>query len=49
MKNNKFGLRCHRKHFLIHLALEAVTLVAAVATLHEIDKVRRAVRRVERR
>ncbi len=49
MKDHCLGHKGHCKRFLIHLALEVVTLAAAVATIHEVEKVRRAVKRIERR
>ncbi len=49
MKDHCHDHKGHCKRFLIHLALEAITLAAAVATIHEVDRVRRAVKRIERR
>ena len=47
MKSHEKGHHHGHAHFFIHLALEALTLGAAIATLHEIEKVRHAIKRRE--
>lgn len=48
MKDHCHGHHGH-KHFFIHLAFQAVTLLAAIATLHEVEKIRKGVKSIERR
>lgn len=39
----------HHKHFFINLAFHVVTLATALVTLHEIDRLRHKVKKIERR